>query len=193
MTFDPNDPRLTAYVLGELDPAERSEFEAMLEDSADGRQAVEETRRTIGWLTDQLREEQVQYAPTAESNHRPLTVVQAPPAGRATQPRPWSRQRRRMVALAATFALIAMGGFLLSDISVKHREAAPQVAMKKAIPPAQAVPGPQARPAARDATKLSAMARRTWIRSLPEPPRCRLNRREPLSSGAMRRRGPKGS
>ncbi len=77
MTFDPNDPRLTAYVLGELDPAERSEFEAMLEDSAEGRQAVEEIRRTIGWLTEQLREEQAHYAPTAESNHRPLTVVSA--------------------------------------------------------------------------------------------------------------------
>ena len=29
MTFDPNDPRLTAYVLGELDPSERAEVEAM--------------------------------------------------------------------------------------------------------------------------------------------------------------------
>ncbi len=40
MTFDPNDPRLTAYVLGELDPAECTEIEAMLETSAEGRQAV---------------------------------------------------------------------------------------------------------------------------------------------------------
>ena len=61
MTFDPNDPRLTAYVLGELDPSERPEIEAMLETSAEGRQAVEEIRQTIGWLSDHLRNEQ---APT---------------------------------------------------------------------------------------------------------------------------------
>ena len=33
MTFDPNDPRLTSYVLGELEPAEQAEVEAMLDDS----------------------------------------------------------------------------------------------------------------------------------------------------------------
>ena len=40
MTFDPNDPRLTAYLLGELDPADRAEIESMLEDSPEGRQAA---------------------------------------------------------------------------------------------------------------------------------------------------------
>ena len=41
MTFDPNDPRLTAYVLGELEPAERAEVEAMLNDSPGASQAVD--------------------------------------------------------------------------------------------------------------------------------------------------------
>ncbi len=58
MTFDPNDPRLTAFVLGELDPSERPEFEAILESSSEARQAADEIRQTIGWLTDHLRDEQ---------------------------------------------------------------------------------------------------------------------------------------
>ena len=33
MTIDPNDPRLTAFVLGELDPSERAAVEAMLDRS----------------------------------------------------------------------------------------------------------------------------------------------------------------
>lgn len=40
MTFDPNDPRLTAYLLGELDPADCAEVESMLQDSPEGRQAA---------------------------------------------------------------------------------------------------------------------------------------------------------
>src|SRR6185312_11053976 len=99
MTFDPNDPRLTAYVLGELDPAERPEIEAMLETSAEGRQAVEEIRQTIGWLTGQLSEEQALHSVTAESNHKPLPVVSLPSRDGS---RPWWRgASARLAGLAA--------------------------------------------------------------------------------------------
>ena len=40
MNIDPNDPRLTAFVLGELDPTERADVEALVIDSAECRQAV---------------------------------------------------------------------------------------------------------------------------------------------------------
>ncbi len=58
MTFDPNDPRLTAYVLGELEPSEHAEVEAILNESSECRRAVEEIRSTVGWLTERLHEEQ---------------------------------------------------------------------------------------------------------------------------------------
>ena len=47
MTFDPDDPRLTAYVLGELDPSEHAAIETMLDECPECRQAVEEIRKTV--------------------------------------------------------------------------------------------------------------------------------------------------
>src|SRR5215470_9138350 len=82
MTFDPNDPRLTAYVLGELDPAERPEIEAMLETSAEGRQAVEEIRQTIGWLTEHMRESR----PPRRSI--PRRIIARSPSSRCRRPIP---------------------------------------------------------------------------------------------------------
>ena len=111
MTFDPNDPRLTAYVLGELDPAECTEIEAMLETSAEGRQAVDEIRRTIAWLTDQFRDEQAVHALTAETNHRPLNIesVKWVAVDRPVR----HRMPRRLAGLAALL-LLGATFFLLS-------------------------------------------------------------------------------
>jgi anti-sigma factor RsiW len=52
--FQPDDPRLTAYALGELDPNERAEVEAMLAESSEARVALEEIRETIGLLSGEL-------------------------------------------------------------------------------------------------------------------------------------------
>lgn len=52
--FQPDDPRLTAYALGELDPNERAEVEAMLSESSEARMALEEIRETIGLLSREL-------------------------------------------------------------------------------------------------------------------------------------------
>ncbi len=52
--FQPDDPRLTAYALGELDPTERTQVEALLVKSAEARTALEEIRETIGLLSRKL-------------------------------------------------------------------------------------------------------------------------------------------
>ena len=86
MTCDPNDPRLTAFVLGELDPAEHADVETMLGESADCRQAVEEIRLTVGWLTSQLHDESESHAPPAETQPSARSWQVAPQpdvAGRA--------------------------------------------------------------------------------------------------------------
>src|SRR5262245_33806432 len=114
MTFDPNDPRLTAYLLGELDPADRAEIESMLEDSPEGRQAAEEIRLTVGWLSEQLHAEQAAQSQIASLrdpnqqgdrslqdsepvpvsfgsvNHQPIAVPTPSPAA---APRPWWRRK----------------------------------------------------------------------------------------------------
>lgn len=54
-----DDPRLTLYALGEMEPAERPAFEAQLAQDAEARAAVEEIRRTAALLGDALEHEPV--------------------------------------------------------------------------------------------------------------------------------------
>ena len=57
MTFDPDDPRLTAFALGELDDLDRLAVEAMLANSPEARRFVAEVRETAAILTETLRGE----------------------------------------------------------------------------------------------------------------------------------------
>ena len=52
--FQPYDPRLTAYALGELDPTERAQVEALLAESAEARTELEGIRETIALLSREL-------------------------------------------------------------------------------------------------------------------------------------------
>ena len=54
MNINPDDPRWTAYVLGELSETERARAEQELESSAAAREAVEEIRLATAWLKDEL-------------------------------------------------------------------------------------------------------------------------------------------
>src|SRR5262245_34438433 len=54
-----DDPRLTAYALGELDAAEAAEVERLLAESPACRAAVEEIRDLAGMLTAELQREPV--------------------------------------------------------------------------------------------------------------------------------------
>jgi Ca-activated chloride channel family protein len=112
MTFDPNDPRLTAYLLGELDPSQCAEIEAMLSDSPECRKAAEEIRLTAGWLSQQLHDEKNDYAKSHPTDQPP------PPTWRVAQAVPPSRRQRiaRYVVLAfAATLLIALGISLQLD------------------------------------------------------------------------------
>jgi anti-sigma-K factor RskA len=57
MKINPDDPRLTAYALGELDAADRQAIEAELEKADEFRQAVEEIVRTAALLNAELTPE----------------------------------------------------------------------------------------------------------------------------------------
>jgi Ca-activated chloride channel family protein len=57
MKLDPNDPRLTAYALGELDEFERATVEAALRDNPELRRELESIRRTTDRLTTELQTE----------------------------------------------------------------------------------------------------------------------------------------
>jgi Ca-activated chloride channel family protein len=87
MSFDPDDPRLTAYALGELDEVEHAEVETLLGDDADSRKEVEDLRAMARILTEQLRTEP---APTLSPEQR--QVIEKSTGIIASLPkRNWSR------------------------------------------------------------------------------------------------------
>ncbi len=111
MTFDPNDPRLTAYALGELDSSQRESVETLLKESDEARQAVEEIRLTAGWLSRELHHERETYSPPPSLNHQPLTAQVAKPS---PAPRSWwSRNALKLGSLAALL-LVSVGLFRLA-------------------------------------------------------------------------------
>ncbi|MBT6153351.1 MAG: hypothetical protein HOH82_01520, partial [Planctomycetaceae bacterium] len=82
-TYDPADPRLTAYVLGELDDSERQDVEQQIQRCAETRAAVEEIRETVGMLTSALANEPTdalsddQRTAIAAEAAAPITVQRA--------------------------------------------------------------------------------------------------------------------
>jgi len=63
-TILPDDPRLTAYALGEMEPTERAEFEVLLQRDAAARKTVAEIRATVDSLTSALAAEAAADATT---------------------------------------------------------------------------------------------------------------------------------
>ena len=67
MNIDANDPKWTAYALGEImDESERLEIEAILKQSAEAQQLVEEIRQTAGLLKMELQAEPAIYLTQAQ-------------------------------------------------------------------------------------------------------------------------------
>ena len=97
---DSNDPRLTAYVVGELSLEEREQLEAELDASPSGKEALRETERAIEWMRAGLRA-QPAIGLGAEQTRRILNT-----AGQRTY---WSRSMSRWAAgLFAAAALVTI-------------------------------------------------------------------------------------
>ena len=123
MNIDRDDPRLTAFVLGELDSTEHALVEAYLIDSADCREAVEEIRLTTRWLSEQLLAEsrahhQVEQA--GINNHHAageiVAKLDAPPR------RGWGRPAIRKGSIAAAvLALVGLAVLPFVRVNVQPR------------------------------------------------------------------------
>ena len=70
--FNSEDPRLTAFVLDEIDDSDRAEIEQLLETSTEARAAVKEIEETIGVLKEGLAGE-----PTPELTTEQRAIVEA--------------------------------------------------------------------------------------------------------------------
>ena len=156
-TFDPNDPRLTAYALNELHSDERTEFERLLGESAGARDALAEIRETTGWLAHELATEPP-LALTAEQHQRleqhlaagvggnedPLTLTLSPHGrGEGTKPSLTSvtvapavsrreRARHRWAVLAAASAMAALGATVMLWPVAPPRSSSELLAMRDA-------------------------------------------------------------
>ncbi len=105
MTFDPKDLRLTAYALGELDEAERSEIEALLAKSPEARELVEEIARTAELLGRALKAES-----SAGLRPEQLTSIQkAARAATGTRWKLWTGAIAAGLLLATTLSIWRLG------------------------------------------------------------------------------------
>jgi Ca-activated chloride channel homolog len=128
MTFDPDDPRLTAYALGELDPSEHAAIETMMDECAECRQAVEEIRKTVALLSQQLKEEKETHFQPVGLNHQ--VVSENFGSGRAAilEQYPLTHPKRRI----PRFALGTLAALLLIALTISFRLSVPNA--QKPVP-----------------------------------------------------------
>ena len=130
MSLDTNDPRLTAYALGELDDAERAQVEAALNDSPQARATVTQIRQTAEMLTQEFATEPV--AALTQQQRETINAATRGADGRVgvsavTKTR---AVRRRWVpyAIAASILILVgvpLGSLMLPSLS-RARELSPE-------------------------------------------------------------------
>src|SRR5262249_9688493 len=103
MNINPDDPKWTAYVLGELSDAERAQVETELESSSVAREVVAEIRLAIDLLKHELAEEQpIALAP---EQRRAIATAASVPVGA-----PYERPRGRRPPLQFTRPMLRWAG-----------------------------------------------------------------------------------
>jgi anti-sigma factor RsiW len=112
--FDSSDPRLTAYVLGELDGGDRAEIERQLKQSAELRSEVAAIREATALLSDGLETEP---CPTLSDEQRSAIQPRAEDSVALSEfPRKsLSRRLAEFTAIAAVVAIL----FLLARPAIQ--------------------------------------------------------------------------
>ncbi|MEW4570163.1 YfbK domain-containing protein [Tautonia sp. JC769] len=115
MTFDPDDPKLTAFALGELDEADRRSVESLLASSPEAARFVAEVRETAALLSDTLRKEPMPGLSIVQRLDLDARIgAVGPPSTSLSLPEPTTSRRfpvrRALVAVAAS-VFLAMSGF----------------------------------------------------------------------------------
>ena len=117
MAQNRDDPKLTAYALGELDEAEAKEVEARLAEDEAARQYVQETRDLAERLTEELRREP---APALSEAQRKVVVLRAKQKpGRTT----WRRLRLAAAIVAGLVVAGVLIGLLTPTLARAREEA----------------------------------------------------------------------
>jgi Ca-activated chloride channel family protein len=133
MNIDPKDPRLTAYVLGELEnEQERSEIEKALEHSEVLRREVEEIRKTAGLVATELeREPSVGLSPEHQERIETELPASSPPSALPLRMK-WGMAGGLAAAACVIFAIV------ISSPELYQTQADPQILAELAAPSSDA-------------------------------------------------------
>jgi Ca-activated chloride channel family protein len=148
MIFDPDDPRLTAYALGELSDAEAREFDHLIDHDTEAKKTVDEIRQTARWLSLELKREQESIPAPGLDNHRLIeqTLNKAPVTACK---RPWVLRHYGRLSIAATLLIAATVGVFTWTTQQARVAALRGEASTAAIPDRQARKSSKATPALR--------------------------------------------
>lgn len=126
-TFDPDDPRLTTYALGEADQTDRQAVEAYLAESAEGRAEVEQTREIARILAAEYVSERDHYLAIRPEGELASNIVAFRPGGRT---RDWRSATVLTLKIAAVVALTASLVYL-----TLYRSRRPDILTAASAPP----------------------------------------------------------
>jgi Ca-activated chloride channel family protein len=112
MSIDANDPKLTAYALGELSDAERAAVEKLLTRSESARQAVERIRETAGELTHELAAEPT-VALSETNRHAIEEAIQGNHQPSTAPASPTTRRLLRWVPIGIAASILLLLGILI--------------------------------------------------------------------------------
>ena len=120
--FNPEDPRLTAFVLGEIDDSDRAEIEQLLETSPEAQAAVKEIEETIGVLKEGLASEPAPEL-TAEQRAAVEEQLVSPNASLGAEFGPPQRSSSGMLVggLLSLVALGVMAALVLPSVNSARR------------------------------------------------------------------------
>ncbi|OLC34105.1 MAG: hypothetical protein AUH28_09745 [Acidobacteria bacterium 13_1_40CM_56_16] len=132
MNFNPDDPKWTAYVLGEMEESDRAALELELESSAEAREFVEELRFAVSIMKEGLAAETV-LGLTPEQQ----TMVRASAGSRSESRNPF-KQRLSMPATPTVWAAGLVAASLLVAVIVapsflRSRQASQSATLKASL------------------------------------------------------------
>jgi Ca-activated chloride channel family protein len=138
MNLDPDDPRLTAFALGELDATEYALVEAIVIESAECRSVVEEIRFTARLLSEQLQAEADAHAASMSVNHHAVADSLLKPPAPQPAPRQWWRPRTMLLQAVAALLLVGIALSYLPNLRVREGRVGVVEPAHRAEPPAGA-------------------------------------------------------
>ena len=132
MNIHRDDPRWTAYVLGELNDADRAEIERELESSAEAREIVDEIKMMTMLLADELGKESPAASAVMAPEQR-RAVREAAAVNERPAKRPWMIGGFAVAAIAALLVFAVAVPSLLRTPTRELDQAAPARAARRLL------------------------------------------------------------